>query len=217
MVCAVLASVLPRFQALAAEAPRFARPLGARAYALGLAVTRGDGSTEPIPVGATPVVLEAAEVAARRELSACIASAGFKMAQALVSGAERAVLLDSLGPLERRIVERSAPSLRLLAIARVDFFAARHLAALELNTTIPAMPGYSDMAARAFIEEAGRLAGLPEAERSRLRALNGSNVAALHQALLAGFSVLRPGGAPQRMALLCRRADAQLTEVVHLA
>ena len=217
MVCAVLASVLPRFQALADHASAFARPLGARAYALGLAVTRPDGTTQPIPVGATPVVLPAADVAARRDVSARIASAGFKMAQAVVHGPDRAWLLDSLGPLERRIVERSAPSLRLLAIARVDFFAARRLAALELNATIPAMPGYSDRAAGAFVEEAGRLAGLPEAERARLRALNGSNVEALHRALLSAYAAQRDGARPERMALLCRRADAQLTEVVHLA
>jgi len=217
MVCAVLASVLPRFQALADRAAAFARPLGARAHALGLAVTRPDGTTQPIPVGATPVVLTGTEVAARRDVSARIASAGFKMAQAVVQGEDRACLLDSLGPLERRIVERSAPALRLLAITRVDFFAARRLAALELNATIPAMPGYSDMAAGALIEEAGVLGGLPEPERARLRALNGSNVEALHRALLAAFAALKGGARPERMALLCRRADAQLTEVVHLA
>jgi hypothetical protein len=216
MVCAVLAPVLPQFQALRRAATAIAPHLAALAYARGLAVTRPDGSTQPIPVGATAVVLPEADIAARRKTSALLASAGFKMAQAVVQGPERAWLLDSLGPIERRIVERAAPALVALAIARVDFFAASRLAALELNATIPAMPGYSDVAAGAFIEVLGQRAGLPAAELERLQRLNGNNVAALHHALLQGFAQARGGARPKRMAILCRRADAQLTEVRHL-
>jgi len=83
MVCAVLAPVLPQFQALLKCAAAIAPRLSALASQGGLAVTRPDGSTQPIPVGATPVVLSAAQVATRREVSAHIAAAGFKMAQAV--------------------------------------------------------------------------------------------------------------------------------------
>jgi hypothetical protein len=191
--------------------------LSALARAGGLAVTRPDGSTQAIPVGATPVVLAAQEMAARRDVSALIASAGFKMAQAVVQSPDRAWLLDSLGPIERRVVERAAPALFGLAIARVDFFAAGHLRALELNATIPAMPGYSDVAAHAYLDAVGELAGLGQEERERLKARNGSNVSALYRALLAAFAKIRAGARPERIALLCRRADAQLSEVVYLA
>jgi len=217
MVCAVLVPVLPQFQALADCARAIAPRLFALASQGGLAVTRADGSTQPIPVGATPVVLDAAEVARRRDVSALLASAGFKMAQAVVQSPDRAWLLDSLGPIEARVVQRAAPSLFGLAIARVDFFATRHLAALELNATIPAMPGYSDVAADGYIDAVGAHAGLPPAECQRLKAQNGSNTSALHAALLQAFALARGGARPERIALLCRRADAQLTEVTYLA
>jgi hypothetical protein len=217
MVCAVLAPVLPQFKALLECAPAIAPRLAALAFQGGLAVTRPDGSTQHIPVGATPVVLDGRDVVSRRDIAAHIASAGFKMAQAVVQGPERPWLLDSLGPIERSVVEQAAPTLRGLAIARVDFFATGRLSALELNATIPAMPGYSDVAASAYLDAVGELAGLGGPERESLKARNGSNVLALYQALLQAFALARGGGAPHRIALLCRRADAQLTEVTYLA
>ena len=216
MVCAVLAPVLPQFQALLAGASALAPRLFALTSQGGLAVTRPDGSTQPIPVGATPVVLNGKDVQQRRDVAALLASAGFKMAQAVVQSAQSAWLLDSLGPVERRLVSQASPSLFGLAIARVDFFAARRLAALELNATIPAMPGYSDVAANSYLQAAGELAGLSAADVADLKARNGSNVAALYQALLQGFTRVRGGGQPERLAVLCRRADAQLTEVRYL-
>jgi hypothetical protein len=208
--------VLTQFQALLEYAPAVAPRVAALAARGGLAVTRPDGTTQPIPVGATPVVLDGRDVASRRDIAAKIASAGFKMAEAVVQGPDRALLLDSLGPIERRIVEVAAPSLRGLAIARVDFFASGRLHALELNATIPAMPGYSDVAASAYLDAVGELAGLSEAERARLKDRNGSNVLALYQSLLRSFAAVRDGKAPTRIALLCRREDAQLTEVRYL-
>jgi hypothetical protein len=209
--------VLPQFQALLGRAQALAPRLSALALHGGLAVTRADSSTQPIPVGATPVVLRTEDIRHRRDVSARLASAGFKMAQAVVQSPDRAWLLDALGPIERRIIEKASPSLTGLAIARVDFFAAGRLAALELNATIPAMPGYSDIAAQAFIDAAGELAGLDARTRAALNARNGSNAAALHQGLLSAFAAARDGAHPERIALLCRRADALLTEVRYLA
>src|SRR5271154_3259161 len=121
MVCAVLAPVLPQFQALLGSAQALAPRLSALALDAGLAVTRADSSLQAIPVGATPLVLRSEDIRERREVSARLASAGFKMAQAVVQGPDRAWLLDALGPIERRIIERAAPGLSGLAIARVDF------------------------------------------------------------------------------------------------
>ncbi len=208
--------MLPQFQALRVGATALAPRLFALTSQGGLAVTRPDGSLQPIPVGATPVVLDAPEVRARREVATLLASAGFKMAQTVVQGPERAWLLDSLGPVERRIVQKASAALAGLAIARVDFFAARRLWALELNATIPAMPGYSDIAAGSYIQAAGELAGLSRETLAHLQAANGSNVAALYQALLQGYARVRGGALPGRLAVLCRRADAQLTEVTYL-
>jgi hypothetical protein len=209
--------VLPQFQALLGAAAALAPRLSSLAARGGLAVTRADGSTQPIPVGATPVVVSEKDIIARRDVAVRIASAGFKMAQAVVQSPERAWLLDSLGPIERRVVERAAPALFGLAIARVDFFAAGRLMALELNATIPAMPGYSDVAAGAYLEAAGELAGLGREAVERLKAANGSNVSALYRALLSAFAQARGAALPQRIALLCRRSDSQLSEVKYLA
>lgn len=209
--------MLPHVQALLRHAAAVAPRLFALTAEGGLAVTHPDGSTLPIPVGATPVVLEANAIQARRDIAAQLASAGFKMAQAIVQSPQRAWLLDALGPVERRLVEKASPGLFGLAIARVDFFSGRRLSALELNATIPAMPGYSDIAAAGYIDAAGELAGLASEECQRLKTRNGSNGAALYQALLQGFALARNGSRPKRLAILCRRADAQLTELVYLA
>ena len=107
------------------------------------------------------------------------------------------------------------PRTRRLAIARIDFLVSDRPAALELNATIPAMPGYSDMAAGAFLSVVGRAAGLDAGRAPRLEAENGSNVEALHRALVAA-SVQERGRPPERIAVLCRRNDSQLSEVDHL-
>jgi hypothetical protein len=92
------------------------------------------------------------------------------MAQAIALGSSRELILGALSPLERRLIERSAPETRRLAIARVDFMVSTRPAALELNATIPAMPGYSDMAAGAFLSVVGRAAGMDPAAVRQLEA-----------------------------------------------
>jgi hypothetical protein len=71
------------------------------------------------------------------------------------------------------------------------------------------------MAAGAFLHVVGRTAGLEEAAVRRLERDNGSNVEALYRALLAACLQER-GRPPERIAVLCRRADSQLSEVDHL-
>ncbi len=205
------------WESLSREAHPFAAELAKTAYARGLAVTAKDGSTRPIPVTATPVVLDGAEIHRRATLSTQLASATFKMARACLAGPRRAWLLSALSPLERFMAERTGVSLTGLATTRVDYFVTSRPFALEVNATIPAMQAYSDIAARSFIEAAGRTMGLSEAEVARLCAANGSNAQALYRALLAWYAQQRPGRAPERIALLCRRNDAQLTEQRALA
>ena len=203
------------FQALRSHALQYAPALAREAFARGLLTTAPDGSRKPIPPGATPVVLPAPVIAERHALARTLATAGFRMAQAIVAGPSRELLLSALSPLERRVVELASPGMRRLAIARIDFLVNRTPAALELNATIPAMPGYSDMAAGAFLDAVGRVAGLDAEAVQTLARENGSNVEALHRALLTA-TIEERGRPPRRIALLCRRGDSQLSEVDHL-
>ena len=203
---------------LRAEAKRFGPELARDAHTRGLAITRPDGATRAIPVTATPVILDGAEIQRRAEASTLLSRAAFKMAQATLGGANREIILSALSPMERRVAEATHAQLTGLATTRVDYFTSRgNPFALEVNATIPAMQGYSDIAASAFIEHVGRHAGLDDRALARIQALNGSNTLALYRALLEGYAAQRGGAAPERILLLCRRNDAQLTEQRHLA
>ena len=116
-----------------------------------------------------------------------------------------------MAPKERAIIEKTHAAIRRLACTRVDFFsggdpAVGSLHALEINATIPAMQGYSDIAARSFIQVVGKMAGASERQISDWCEQNGSNVDALYRALTDGFRSER-GRMPTRIALLCRRND----------
>jgi hypothetical protein len=201
------------------QAPKFGAELARTAYERGLAVTQKDGTTRPIPITATPVILDAAEIRRRAELAAKLSSATLKMADAVLNGGSKEVLLGALSPLERSIAERTWQQVVRLATTRVDFFVdtGSHPRALEINTTIPAMQGYSDIAARSFIEVVARHFGYPERAIHALLTLNGSNAMALYRALLDGYAIERKGQQPETIALLCRRNDAQITELRYLA
>lgn len=202
--------------ALRREAHAFGPTLAALAAGRGLAFTNPDGTTRPLPISATPVVLAGAELSRRVELAALLASAGAKMARAALRGPERELLLRGLSPLERRTAEATFEGAATLVTTRVDFFVGAAVRALELNATIPAMQGYSDIATRTFLEVVGEHFGLPREQVAALVEANGSNVRALYRALLAGYQAVRPGRAPNAIALLCRRNDAQLTEQLYL-
>lgn len=198
---------------LAAGAPAFGPTLARLAAERGLAVTRKeDGSTRPIPVTATPVVIERGELSRRQRLAARLASAGLKMSRAVLAGTRRETVESGLSPLERRLALATFERLDTLVTTRVDFFVNDGVHALELNATIPAMQAYSDIAAHTLIEVAGRHFGASDAQIASWIAGNGSNARALFDALLQGYQRVRPGQRPTRIALLSRRNDAQLTE-----
>jgi len=193
--------------------------LARSAYAKGLAVTSLDGSTRPIPITATPVIVEQREIDRRAELSERLSSAAVKMARSVLAGSDRDLLLGALSPLERSFAEQTYASANLFATTRVDYFLrgeSSQVFALEINATIPAMQGYSDIAAEAFIQWIGSETGLTEAAVADLIRRNGSNARALYEALKHGFALER-GREPARIGLLCRRNDAQITELFHLA
>jgi hypothetical protein len=210
--------VHPLIDILRAEATRFGPELARDAHTRGLAITRPDGATRPIPVTATPVILSGEEIRRRAEASTLLSRAAFKMAQATLAGTNRELILSALSPVERRVAEATHAQLTGLATTRVDYFTSGDRPfALEVNATIPAMQAYSDIAANTFIEHVGRHAGLDDRAIARIQGLNGSNALALYRALLEGYASRRGGGTPERILLLCRRNDAQLTEQRHLA
>jgi hypothetical protein len=204
-------------EVLRRQAVHFGPELARTAYARGLAVTQKDGSTRPIPVTATPVILDAAEIRRRAALSAHLASATVKMTRAAIAGEHRELVLGGLSPLERELTERTFANVSRLATTRVDYFVdTTGPRALEVNATIPAMQGYSDIAARTFIEVVARHFRYPEKALYAVISANGSNTLALYRALLDGYAAERDGQMPNTIALLCRRNDAQITEQRYL-
>jgi hypothetical protein len=204
--------------ALSEAAPRFGGELARATAARGLAVTHpADGSTRPIPITATPVIVEPDELRRRARIAELISRATVKMSRWALTSTHREFLLGGMSPVERQLSEATFQGLELLATTRVDFFVGLLVRALEVNATIPAMQGYSDIAADTFLEIAGRHWGAPAELIARWQAQNGSNALALHRALLAGYERIRPRSTPRRIALLCRRNDAQITEQRYLA
>lgn len=195
----------------AADSAAQGQALARRAVAAGLAITGADGSRTPIPIGAVPLVVTPAEIADRRRVAETLTSATRRVARWRMAPSRRQATLDALQPAERRVVLATWERAEDLAVARVDFLGESTLQALEVNATIPAMQGYSDIAAEAWLSTTVADPRL----RSRLIADNGSNASALLQALLALYERHR-GGAPRTIALLCRRYDAQLTELQYL-
>ena len=93
------------FNALTWDAKHFGQTLADTAYARGLAVTnKDDGSTKPIPITATPVIIDAEELARRQQLAQRISSATLKMSRAvLASEGRKELVIHGLSPLERSL------------------------------------------------------------------------------------------------------------------
>jgi hypothetical protein len=193
-----------------------ARRYAARAESLGLCVTRADLSQVPIPPVLSPVVVQDEWLRARQQEAADLGELIRKVTQGMLAGPERNEILGALYPIERSCIEpRGAPE--QLADVRADLFLGPSGAqALELNTTIPAMQGYSDIAARAFLETAGAELGLEPTRIDQAIAANGENAVALLEALQQ-FCQSRFGKAFERVALVHRPADSQLCELHYLA
>ena len=204
-------------EALRWDARHFGPDLSTTAFERGLAVTdKTTGEPTPIPITATPVVIAKAELLRRQKLASLLASAGLKMSRAICLGSAKELVLGALSPLERKLCEATVATTDTLVTTRVDFFVGAKVNALELNATIPAMQAYSDIAANTLIEVAGRFWGMQPHVIAALWAKNGSNALALYRALLSGYAKVRPKRTPERIGLLLRRNDSQLTEQKYL-
>lgn len=201
----------PLLANLADHASAWGSSLAERAAHAGLAVTQPDGTRRPIPIGALPVILSDEEIAHRTALAAHLVSATAKAARWRMASSRRDAVLSALGSAEQRLVQATWNGAADLAVARVDFLGSPKLHALEVNATIPAMQGYSDIAAEAWLATvaAGR------ADLQQLMAANGSNALALLHALADLYAQARADELAS-IGLLCRRGDAQLTELEYL-
>lgn len=213
---AALASLSP------AARDAFAEAFADRAFALGLRYLAPEGP-RPIPVAFPPVIEPRARTATRAEVARAATALLARTAVRLLEGARGSALADALlaelAPFEREIVARRYRDVDTLATVRVDLFVdpAGVDRVLEINATIPAMQGYSDIAAQAFVETVlARLGGDPVQAREIL-AENGSNAADLLASLVACYRA--SGGAAERpsIALVHRPADSQLGELQYLA
>jgi len=165
-------------------------------------------SPEPIADGELAELCADAELLLSATAKACrwtLGPAGRKVAEILYAG---------LTPLENACLIKDPERLFTVATARVDFFRGPDgvARALELNATIPAMQGYSDLVAHRWISEIAAERGLDAAP---LVARVGSNTADLLASLVAHYR--RAGGCarPPAIAIVSRRGDSQLGELRH--
>ncbi|MBS2028014.1 MAG: hypothetical protein JST54_08940 [Deltaproteobacteria bacterium] len=188
----------------------------ARAKELGLCVTQPDGSEKAIPPVLSPFVVDDAWLKAQVDAAQHLTALVHRVTSGMLAGPEKTSILDALFPFERTCIE-SAGLAERLATVRADLFVGeRGAQALELNATIPAMQGYSDIAVRAFLEAVGPELGLDAKAIERAVTDNGENARALFDALQL-FCRARTGKPFERVALVHRPQDAQLSELRYLS
>jgi hypothetical protein len=205
----------------ATERDALARRYAAATAGGGAVVHKPDGEIIPIP----PILSPEALSQERRDTMAAdghllVVALGRLTAWLMTdAGREgRARLFGGFTPLESAGLEVWRHAERL-ATARVDYFldGAGRARALEVNATIPAMQGYSDIVAESFLREVGAMRGHDAAAIARLVDGNGRNTDDLLAALVEHHRrfVRRDEERPLRMAIVHRPGDAQIGELRH--
>lgn len=186
-------------------------------FASGLAVYRADEDRfTPIAPSLSPEPIsdDALTELARRArllLSATVKAVRYTLGQPRL--AER--LYHGFTPLEKECLA-DPTRLERIATARGDFFWRGDSAqALELNATIPAMQGYSDLAAHAWLRHVGREIGLDPTRIEALVRASGSNTADLLASIVAHHRKAGGRGDHPSILIVSRRGDSQLGELRH--
>jgi len=204
---------------------RLAHDFADFAYRRGAYVLKPDGSEIPIPPLLTPVAPPPeVRLRASRDARALVVGLSLITRDLMTNAAHeplRKRLFGSFTPVEAAGLARTWRAAEGLCTTRVDFLPAADgkLYALEVNATIPAMQGYSDSVAEAWIREVGRTRAIFPTELDRLVAANGRNADQLLESILAHGERLgwkRSGGRAQ-IAIVTRPNDAQRGELDHYA
>ena len=199
-----------------------AREYAARAREDGAFVVMPDARQLPIPPILTPSAIERTR---QREVSAqahLITRALTKLTVDLMEDPSRAPLKQRLfgafTALEAEALGTTWRKSEQLATVRVDFLVdvERPRPRARGQRTIPAMQGYSDAIAAAFIRAVASARAMPETLAEALVDDNGRNADDLLASLLAHHERLGGRtGAAQSIAIVARSGDAQYGELRH--
>ena len=191
------------------------------AFEAGAVVRTADGGDIPIPPLLTPEPISRAHRALMERDAHALVKALSRLTR-FVLGPDgeplRAQLFRAFGPLETEGLATFHEAERL-ATARVDYLVdidGNHRA-LEVNATIPAMQGYSDAIAEAFLRVVGSARGLAPAAIAQLLDDNGRNTDDLLASLRAHFRRLGGRSETPSIVIVARAGDAQLGELRHYA
>ncbi len=190
------------------------------ARADGAYVITADGGQVPIPPLLTPLAIPRQTLAQVSADSHALTSALVRLTAHLMRDPSqaplRARLFGVFGPLESEALAHGWAQAEQLATVRVDFLvdtAGRHRA-LEVNATIPAMQGYSDAIAAAFLRAVAAERGL--ANSDELIDANGRTSDELLHSLEAHHARLtHTDMRPLTIAIVARQGDAQRGELEH--
>ncbi len=198
-----------------------ARDYAARARADGAYVVTADGREVPIPPIVSPVALERARMRDVSTQAHLITRALTKLTADLMADSSHAPLKQRLfgafTPLEAEALGTTWRNSEQLVTVRVDFLVDTNgrPRALEVNSTIPAMQGYSDAIAGAFLRAVAAARGMSDVAADALVDDNGRNSDDLLASLLAHHERLGGRSGAQSIAIVARAGDAQYGELSH--
>jgi hypothetical protein len=199
-----------------------ARDYAAQLANAGLCVFRGEDETfVPIPPVLSPEPVDAALMARLSADAGLLLRATAKLCRwtQREGATEARPLYHDFTPLELAVLAQTGAEagdrFAQVAVARVDYFLdpVGTPRALELNATIPAMQGYSDLIAHGWIRTLARERGLDAAAAERLVTRAGSNTADLLASVLAHYAARGGQARTPSILIVSRRADAQLGEL----
>ncbi len=188
----------------------------------GAYIVTPEGNEVAIPVLLTPTVTSRAQRKSLSLQAQALLSALCKLTEGLMqdesTAALRAKLFGALTPFERSALDSTWRSAAFSSTCRVDFLVDQEdePRALELNATIPAMQGYSDIVADALIRSIANVRGLA-AKTDSLIKKNGRNSDDLLQSLLEHYQRLGGQKSTLLIAIVARAGDAQVGELLHYA
>ncbi len=220
-------SARERFEALwdtltSEQQELMAREYAARARDDGAFVVLPDARQVPIPPILTPTAIERARMREVSQQAHLITRALTKLTVDLMEDPSRAPLKQRLfgafTALEAEALGTTWRKSEQLVTVRGDVLvdSSGRARALEVNSTIPAMQGYSDAIAAAFVRAVASARAMPDALADALVDDNGRNTDDLLASLLAHHERLGGRtGSGQSIAIIARSGDAQYGELRH--